>query len=166
MSVEPHRAGDRYLPIASAFEAGDFADAGGRDRDHYSARTSTGTAESARMRFSPCVEGVRVHSQISPRLTRAAMAVVTGLALVVGGVATAPAFADEVGQAPTAANITGDGSFATTSSTITGQSGFGGGTVYYPTAVGKYPVVAVVPGFVSFWSQISWLGPRLASWGF
>jgi dienelactone hydrolase len=98
-------------------------------------------------------------------LTRAATALTAALTLFAGGL-TAPAFADEVGQAPTAANITGDGSFATTSTAISGQSGFGGGTVYYPTAAGKYPVVAIVPGFVSFWSQISWLGPRLASWGF
>jgi predicted dienelactone hydrolase len=27
-------------------------------------------------------------------------------------------------------------------------------------------VVAIVPGFVSYWSQIAWLGPRLASQGF
>lgn len=91
----------------------------------------------------------------------------TTLALVAGGfTATAPALADEIGQAPTSTNITGDGSFATTSSAITGQSGFGGGTVYYPTATGRYPVVAVVPGFLADWSSISWLGPRVASWGF
>lgn len=99
------------------------------------------------------------------RLTKAAAALTTALALVTGG-GTAPAFADEVGQAPTAANITGNGSFATTSRTITGQSGFGGGTVYHPTAAGRYPVVAVVPGFASDWDSIDWLGPRLASWGF
>ncbi|QUQ65858.1 alpha/beta hydrolase family protein [Kutzneria sp. CA-103260] len=90
------------------------------------------------------------------------------LALTAGGLATAatPAFADQVGQAPTADNITGNGSFATTSAAITNQTGFGGGTVYYPTADGTYPVVAIVPGFAATWSQISWLGPRVASWGF
>jgi dienelactone hydrolase len=101
------------------------------------------------------------------RLTRTAAALATTLALIAGGViTTAPAFADEIGQAPTAANITGNGSFTTTSSTITGQSGFGGGTVYYPTTAGKYPVVAVAPGFVSDWNALNWLGPRVASWGF
>lgn len=90
------------------------------------------------------------------------------LALVAGGLSTtaSPAYADQIGQAPTAANIVGNGSFATGSTAITNQTGFGGGTVYYPTAAGPYPVIAIVPGFVSSWSQISWLGPRLASWGF
>ncbi|MEV4319086.1 alpha/beta hydrolase [Actinocrispum sp. NPDC049592] len=96
---------------------------------------------------------------------RAATTVTAALALFAGGL-TAPVYADEIGQAPTAANITGNGSFATTSSPITGQSGFGGGTVYYPTTAGKYPVVAVVPGFLSDWNSISWIGPRVASWGF
>ena len=99
-------------------------------------------------------------------LTRSLTVLAMVPALVFGGLAAAPAFADQIGQAPTAANITGDGSFATASTAISGQTGFGGGTVYYPTAVGTYPVVAIVPGFVSSWSQISWLGPRLASWGF
>ncbi len=48
-------------------------------------------------------------------------------------------------------------------------SGFGGGTLYYPTnasGCGLLPAVAVVPGFVSYESSIKWLGPRLASWGF
>jgi predicted dienelactone hydrolase len=93
---------------------------------------------------------------------------VAALALMAGGVAVAaPAFADEVGQAPTAQNITGDGSFAVTSSAISSLvPGFGGGRVYYPTATGRFPVVAISPGFTARWSSISWLGPRLASWGF
>jgi len=84
-----------------------------------------------------------------------------------GAVALAsPASADEIGQAPTAANITGNGNFAVTQSTITNPSGFGGGIAYFPTQAGVYPVVALVPGFTARWSSISWLGPRLASWGF
>lgn len=101
------------------------------------------------------------------RLPRSAAALAIALALVTGGLSpAAPAYADQIGQAPTAANITGDGSFATASAAISGQTGFGGGTVYYPTAAGTYPVIAIVPGFLSSWSQISWLGPRVASWGF
>jgi dienelactone hydrolase len=95
------------------------------------------------------------------RLAKVATALAIALSLV-----SAPAYADEIGQAPTAANIIGNGSFATTSSAITGQSGFGGGTVYYPTTAGKYPVVAFAPGFVSDWNAINWLGPRVSSWGF
>ena len=94
--------------------------------------------------------------------------VVAALALLAGAVAVAPpAFADEVGQAPTASNITGNGSFAVASSSISSLvPGFGGGQVYYPTTSGRYPVVAISPGFTARWSSISWLGPRLASWGF
>jgi len=97
--------------------------------------------------------------------------IVAGLVLMLaisvgGGVIAAPAFADEIGQAPTAANITGNGSFAVTSSAITTASGFGGGTVYYPTVAGSYPVVSIAPGFTETWSAVQWLGPRLSSWGF
>jgi dienelactone hydrolase len=78
-----------------------------------------------------------------------------------------PANADEIGQAPTAGNITGNGSFSVTSSSISSLvSGFGGGVAYYPTTAGRYPVVAVSPGYTASWSSISWIGPRLASWGF
>ncbi|MET7419475.1 alpha/beta hydrolase [Dactylosporangium sp. NPDC005555] len=82
-------------------------------------------------------------------------------------VAAAPALADQIGQAPTAANITGNGSFATTSASISSLvTGFGGGRVYYPTAAGSYPVIAISPGFTATWSSLSWIGPRLSSWGF
>lgn len=78
-----------------------------------------------------------------------------------------PANADEIGQAPTASNITGNGSFAVTSTSIPSSvAGFGGGIAYYPTTAGTYPVVSVSPGFTARWSSISWIGPRLASWGF
>ncbi len=91
------------------------------------------------------------------------------LTLMGGGVAAVatPALADQIGQAPTASNITGNGSFATTSASISSLvSGFGGGRVYYPTASGTYPVIAVSPGFTATWSSLSWIGPRLSSWGF
>ncbi|BCJ75085.1 lipase [Catellatospora sp. IY07-71] len=94
-------------------------------------------------------------------------------ALTIGMVSTsiagaAPAaYADQIGQNPTSLNITGNGSFATTSASISSLvSGFGGGRVYYPTATGTYPLIAISPGYTATWSSISWLGPRLASWGF
>jgi dienelactone hydrolase len=89
-------------------------------------------------------------------------------ALVGGGLAVAaPASADEIGQNPTASNITGNGSFSVSQSSISSLvSGFGGGVAYYPTTAGTYPVVSISPGFTARWSSISWLGPRLASWGF
>ncbi|MCW8195792.1 alpha/beta hydrolase [Proteobacteria bacterium 005FR1] len=46
-------------------------------------------------------------------------------------------------------------------------SGFGGGTIHYPTGTtGTMGVIAVVPGFVSAESSIKWWGPRIASHGF
>jgi dienelactone hydrolase len=102
------------------------------------------------------------------RTARLIFSVAVAFALIAGAAGVpAPAFADEIGQAPTAQNITGNGSFAVTSSAISSTvAGFGGGRVYYPTATGRYPVVAISPGFTARWSSISWLGSRLASWGF
>jgi predicted dienelactone hydrolase len=102
------------------------------------------------------------------RWSRRAAAVAAGLLLALTGAAVTapPALADEVGQAPTTANITGNGSFATAGSTIVGAVGFGGGVAYYPTTAGQYPVIAISPGFTAYWSSLSWLGPRVASWGF
>lgn len=46
-------------------------------------------------------------------------------------------------------------------------SGFGGGTIHYPTnASGQMGAIAVIPGYVSYESSIKWWGPRLASHGF
>jgi predicted dienelactone hydrolase len=114
-------------------------------------------------------------TEASPRLAflrrRSTKLVATGamaLGLLVGGVAVAmPASADEIGQAPTAANITGNGSFAVSQQSIPASvAGFGGGIAYYPTTAGRYPVISISPGFTARWSSISWLGPRVASWGF
>lgn len=95
--------------------------------------------------------------------TAALVLAMTGGAVAVAG----PAAADEIGQAPTSSNITGNGSFAVSSSSISSfGTSFGGGTVYYPTLTGRYPVIAISPGYTATWSSISWIGPRLASWGF
>ncbi|MBD3932246.1 dienelactone hydrolase family protein [Streptomyces chumphonensis] len=47
-------------------------------------------------------------------------------------------------------------------------SGFGGGTVYYPTDTGDgtFGAVAVSPGYTAGKETMEWLGPRLASRGF
>ncbi|GAA0502841.1 lipase [Paractinoplanes deccanensis] len=47
-------------------------------------------------------------------------------------------------------------------------SGFGGGTIYYPTTTseGTFGAVAISPGFTATWSSLAWLGPRIASHGF
>jgi len=102
------------------------------------------------------------------RSTKIVSTAALSFGLMAGAIAVAlPASADEIGQAPTSSNITGNGSFSTSSTSISPfVSGFGGGVAYYPTATGRYPVVAISPGYTASWSSISWLGPRLASWGF
>ena len=60
----------------------------------------------------------------------------------------------------------GDFRFAT-SSVSSSVSGFGGGTIYYPTnASGELATIAISPGFTARQDAISWWGPVLASHGF
>jgi predicted dienelactone hydrolase len=100
-----------------------------------------------------------------------------GAVTLVAALVTAPASPAlaanpyERGPAPTTASIEASrGSFATATLTVarSSVSGFGGGTVYYPTstASGTFGAVAISPGFTASQSSVSWLGPRLASQGF
>jgi len=73
------------------------------------------------------------------------------------------------GPAPTSASIEATtGPFAVSTATVARQSGFGGGTIYFPTATnqGTFGAVAISPGFTATQSSISWMGPRVASQGF
>jgi predicted dienelactone hydrolase len=97
------------------------------------------------------------------------------LALVGGGGLSAPSAAAvdnpyQRGPDPTNSSIEASrGTFAITQSSISRfVPGFGGGVIYYPTstAEGTYGAVAISPGFTARWSSLSWLGPRLASFGF
>ncbi len=99
----------------------------------------------------------------------------TVLALLGAGLVGVPAQAAENpyerGPDPTVASIEATrGSFATATTTVSryAVSGFGGGTIYYPTstAEGTFGAVAVAPGYTASQSSMSWLGPRLASQGF
>ncbi|MCY1141317.1 alpha/beta hydrolase [Actinoplanes sp. Pm04-4] len=104
----------------------------------------------------------------------------TGLAAVfaaltfVAASPAAPALAAnpyERGPAPTTSSIEASrGSFAIAQTTVarSSVSGFGGGTIYYPTstAEGTFGAIAISPGFTASQSSVSWLGPRLASQGF
>ncbi|WP_083802218.1 dienelactone hydrolase family protein, partial [Micromonospora sp. ATCC 39149] len=77
----------------------------------------------------------------------------------------------ERGPAPTVASIEATtGPFATAQLTVarSAVTGFGGGTVWYPTstAEGTFGAVAISPGFTNSQSTVAWLGPRLASQGF
>ena len=108
-----------------------------------------------------------------PSVLRAVLGIVTATTLALAG-AAAPAVAAnpyERGPAPTTASIeAARGSFAIAQVTVarSAVSGFGGGTVYYPTSTtaGTFGAVAVSPGFTASQSSVAWLGPRLASQGF
>lgn len=89
-----------------------------------------------------------------------------------GGLSAPTAMAESFprGPDPTSSYIEqSNGGFAVTQSSISSLvPGFGGGVIYYPTstAQGTYGAVAISPGFTARWSSLSWLGPRLASFGF
>ncbi|MGI5358923.1 dienelactone hydrolase family protein [Streptomyces sp. CA-252508] len=77
----------------------------------------------------------------------------------------------ERGPAPTTSSIEAvRGPYAVSQTTVSSlsASGFGGGTIYYPTTTsdGTFGAVAISPGFTGTQSSIAWLGPRLASQGF
>ncbi|MFP5392626.1 MAG: alpha/beta hydrolase family protein [Gammaproteobacteria bacterium] len=74
------------------------------------------------------------------------------------------------GPAPTVSLLEATtGPFTTGRATVarTAASGYGGGTIYFPTNVaGPFGAIAVSPGYTAYQSSISWWGSRLASHGF
>ena len=75
----------------------------------------------------------------------------------------------ERGPNPTLSLVEADrGPFSVRSSRVSGLvSGFGGGTIHYPTnTTGTMAAVVVIPGYISAESSIEWWGPKLASHGF
>jgi predicted dienelactone hydrolase len=98
------------------------------------------------------------------------------MALVGGTLAGAPAADAQTnpyqrGPTPTNASIEASrGSFAVSQTSVSGfsVSGFGGGTIYYPTdtSQGTFGALVMSPGFTASQSSIAWMGPRIASQGF
>lgn len=97
--------------------------------------------------------------------------------LVVGGIAgvASPATAADNpyqrGPDPSRSSIqAARGPFAVSQTSVSRYSvtGFGGGTVYYPTdqSQGRFGAVVVAPGYTARQSSMAWLGPRIASQGF
>ncbi|MBX9427272.1 MULTISPECIES: dienelactone hydrolase family protein [Streptomyces] len=94
--------------------------------------------------------------------------------LVTPGVSSAGAAAAnpyERGPAPSQSSIEAlRGPYAVSETSVSSlvASGFGGGTIYYPTSTsdGTFGAVVISPGFTAYQSSIAWLGPRLASQGF
>jgi pimeloyl-ACP methyl ester carboxylesterase len=76
----------------------------------------------------------------------------------------------ERGPAPTQSSIEAlRGPYAVSETSVSSLvSGFGGGTIYYPTTTsdGTFGGIAISPGYTGTQSSIAWLGPRLASQGF
>ena len=72
------------------------------------------------------------------------------------------------GPDPTSAILNATaGPFAVATTSVSSLvTGFGGGTVYYPTTAGSYATVAICPGFTATQSSIAWIGRRLATHGF
>jgi hypothetical protein len=74
------------------------------------------------------------------------------------------------GPNPTASALERNGPFSTARINVSrsAASGFGGGTIHYPTdaSLGRLGAIVVVPGFMSAESSIAWYGPRIASHGF
>jgi dienelactone hydrolase len=81
--------------------------------------------------------------------------------------AAGTAQAVEIGPDPTSTLLNGDGPFAVSTASVSGfVSGFGGGTIYYPTTAGSYGAIAVCPGYTGTQSSIAWFARRLATHGF
>ncbi|MEV6088006.1 bis(hydroxyethyl) terephthalate hydrolase [Streptomyces parvulus] len=100
-----------------------------------------------------------------------AVAAVLALGTLTGPGAQAADNPYERGPAPTQSSIEalrGPYSVADTSVSSLSVTGFGGGTIYYPTSTsdGTFGAVVISPGFTAYQSSISWLGARLASQGF
>ncbi|WP_374214435.1 alpha/beta hydrolase family protein [Streptomyces sp. Je 1-79] len=103
----------------------------------------------------------------------AAAAALSSLAFLAGPAPAATAADNpyQRGPAPSVASIeAARGSYAVSQTSVSSLAvtGFGGGTVYYPTSTsdGTFGAVVISPGFTAYESSIAWLGPRLASQGF
>lgn len=105
------------------------------------------------------------------KVTRVLCGLSVVAALAVAPTAQAAENPYERGPDPTESSIEASrGSFAIADVSVSrlAATGFGGGTIYYPTstAQGTFGAVAISPGFTATQSSIAWMGPRLASQGF
>jgi triacylglycerol lipase len=76
--------------------------------------------------------------------------------------------AQQIGPDPTSTQLNAtSGPFTVSTSSVSSLvTGFGGGTIYYPTTAGSYGVIAVCPGYTGTQSSIAWFARRLATHGF
>lgn len=102
------------------------------------------------------------------------LAFLVALLMLAAGVVAAPSTAGaqtnpyQRGPAPTRSALTQNGPFSTTTYSVSRLvSGFGGGTIYYPTGTTQtFGGIAVSPGYLGSESSLAWYGRRLASHGF
>lgn len=123
-----------------------------------------------RLASPPATSRSRWRTRFAPVGVALALAV-TGVGITTSAEAAPAANPYERGPAPTVSSIEASrGTFAVSTADVSrlAVSGFGGGTIYYPTstASGTFGAVAVAPGFTATQSSMAWLGPRLASQGF
>jgi dienelactone hydrolase len=106
--------------------------------------------------------------QFHARTSRLLQAAVLGGLMALTAAASAQTNPYARGPAPTNASLEASrGPFSISSFTVSRPSGYGAGTVYYPTnAGGTVGAIAIVPGYTARQSSINWWGPRLASHGF
>jgi predicted dienelactone hydrolase len=115
--------------------------------------------------------GPRSHRRRRYGALTAGLAAIAGLTTTLSPSAGAAENPYERGPAPTTASIEASrGPYAVSQVSVSSLSvtGFGGGTIYYPTSTadGTFGAVAISPGYTARQSSIAWLGPRLASQGF
>ncbi|NEY31306.1 alpha/beta hydrolase [Streptomyces sp. PRKS01-65] len=122
-------------------------------------------------RPAPGAPGSHSHRRRRHGVLTAGLAAIAGLATTLSPSASAAENPYERGPAPTTASIEASrGPYAVSQTSVSSLSvtGFGGGTIYYPTSTadGTFGAVAISPGYTARQSSIAWLGPRLASQGF
>lgn len=134
----------------------------------HQAHSDHGAAGTRGRSVDPAGGGTRLRSLVS---ALAALVTIGAIATFTASGAQAAANPYERGPAPTNSSIEAlRGSYAVSQTNVSslGVTGFGGGTIYYPTSTadGTFGAVVISPGFTAYQSSIAWLGPRLASQGF
>ncbi|MFD5751324.1 triacylglycerol lipase [Streptomyces sp. NPDC127033] len=121
-----------------------------------------------RRRASGTSSPLRARSRVLSVVT----ALVTAVAAALLSVSPSSAASDGAGSVraipdPTTASLEAtNGPLATAAYTVPNPSGYGSGTITYPTASGSYPGIVLMPGYQGTQQNLQWLAPRLASWGF
>lgn len=134
----------------------------------HQAHSDLGAAGTRGRSVDPVGGGTRLRSLVS---ALAALVTIGAIATFTASGAQAAANPYERGPAPTKSSIEAlRGSYAVSQTNVSslGVTGFGGGTIHYPTSTadGTFGAVVISPGFTAYQSSIAWLGPRLASQGF